>query len=372
MNANELKQRIPIEEVIGQYVPLTRQGRYYTGLCPFHDDHHPSLAVHPERGTFCCFACGERGDVIRFRMLIEQISFREAVGRLEEEWINGPVIRQTPLPPPPPVPPEPAEDTRPLPDLQAFERLLMPYLPDDSRLTDTWIRFGVSLAPHLLPDAWKAYRNRIIFPLHDEAGQLIGFSGRRRQDDTDQPKYINPPNSRRFQKSEWLYGLYQAKEAIRQKGFVYVVEGYKDLLAMHAAGVTNSVAIGGTSLCEGQLRRLQAYTHEVCLLLDGDEAGRKGMEKAAALLRQADLLCHIFRLPEGEDPDSMFRLMGPTDWAAWLHYQWDELFSNEGDRLTYRIQKGIRLLANEQNPQRRLYLLGILQQRWKEAFSIEN
>lgn len=79
MNANELKQRIPIEEVIGQYVPLIRQGHYYTGLCPFHDDHHPSLAVYPERGTFCCFACGERGDVIRFRMLIERISFREAV-----------------------------------------------------------------------------------------------------------------------------------------------------------------------------------------------------------------------------------------------------------------------------------------------------
>ena len=89
MNANELKQRIPIEEVIGQYVPLIRQGHYYTGLCPFHDDHHPSLAVYPERGTFCCFACGERGDVIRFRMLIERISFREAVRRLEDEWIKG-------------------------------------------------------------------------------------------------------------------------------------------------------------------------------------------------------------------------------------------------------------------------------------------
>lgn len=243
MNANELKQRIPIEEVIGQYVPLIRQGHYYTGLCPFHDDHHPSLAVYPERGTFCCFACGERGDVIRFRMLIERISFREAVRRLEDEWIKGKEKRRLILPPPPSSSVPPAPQARPLPDLQVFERLLMPYLPDDPRLTDTWLRFGVSLAPHLLPYPWKAYSNRIIFPLHDEDGHLIGFAGRRQRDDTDQPKYINPPSSTRFQKNEWLYGLYQAKEAIRQKGFVYVVEGYKDLLAMHASGAINSVAI---------------------------------------------------------------------------------------------------------------------------------
>ncbi len=368
MNTNELKQRIPIEEEIGRYVALTRQGRHYTGLCPFHNDHHPSLAVNPERGTFCCFACGERGDVIRFRMLIERISFREAVSRLEEEWKDRKEKRTVVLPPPPSSSTPAAPAVRPLPDLQAFERILMPYLPDDTRLTDTWLRFGVSQAPHLVPDAWKAYSNRIIFPLHDEEGHLIGFAGRRQRDDTDQPKYINPANSSRFQKSEWLYGLYQAKEAIRQTGFVYVVEGYKDLLAMHASGVTNSVAIGGTSLCEGQLRRLQAYTHEVRLMLDGDEAGEKGMERAAAMIRQAGMLCHLFRLPKGEDPDSMFRLMGPTDWITWLRYQWEELYPDPGERLAYRIQKGILLLANEHDPERRQYLLGLLQKRWKETF----
>ena len=246
----------------------------------------------------------------------------------------------------------------------------MPYLPDDPRLTDTWLRFGVSLAPHLLPYPWKAYSNRIIFPLHDEDGHLIGFAGRRQRDDTDQPKYINPPSSTRFQKNEWLYGLYQAKEAIRQKGFVYVVEGYKDLLAMHASGAINSVAIGGTSLCDGQLRLLQAHTHEVCLMLDGDEAGKKGMERAAAMIRRAGMLCHLFHLPEGEDPDSMFRLMGPIDWATWLRCYWEEMFPDIGERLAYRIQKGILLLANEHNPERRQYLLGLLQQRWKS--SMEN
>lgn len=370
MNANELKQRIPIEEVIGQYVPLIRQGHYYTGLCPFHDDHHPSLAVYPERGTFCCFACGERGDVIRFRMLIERISFREAVRRLEDEWIKGKEKRRLILPPPPSSSVPPAPQARPLPDLQVFERLLMPYLPDDPRLTDTWLRFGVSLAPHLLPYPWKAYSNRIIFPLHDEDGHLIGFAGRRQRDDTDQPKYINPPSSTRFQKNEWLYGLYQAKEAIRQKGFVYVVEGYKDLLAMHASGAINSVAIGGTSLCDGQLRLLQAHTREVCLMLDGDKAGKKGMERAAAMIRRAGMLCHLFHLPTGEDPDSMFRLMGPIDWATWLRCYWEEMFPDIGDRLAYRIQKGILLLANEHNPERRQYLLGLLQQRWRS--SIDN
>ena len=164
----------------------------------------------------------------------------------------------------------------------------------------------------------------------------------------------------RFQKNEWLYGLYQAKEAIRQKRFVYVVEGYKDLLAMHASGAINSVAIGGTSLCDGQLRLLQAHTREVCLMLDGDEAGKKGMERAAAMIRRAGMLCHLFHLPEGEDPDSMFRLMGPIDWATWLRCYWEEMFSDSGERLAYRIQKGILLLANEHNPERRQYLLGLL------------
>ena len=139
---------------------------------------------------------------------------------------------------------------------------------------------------------------------------------------------------------------------------------------MHASGVTNSVAIGGTSLCEGQLRRLQAYTHEVRLMLDGDEAGAKGMERAASMIRQAGMLCHLFRLPKGEDPDSMFRLMGPTDWINWLRYQWEELYPDPGERLAYRIQKGILLLANEHDPERRQYLLGLLQQRWKS--SMEN
>ena len=156
MNTNELKQRIPIEEEIGRYVALTRQGRHYTGLCPFHNDHHPSLAVNPERGTFCCFACGERGDVIRFRMLIERISFREAVSRLEEEWKDRKEKRTVVLPPPPSSSTPATPAVRPLPDLQAFERILMPYLPDDTRLTDTLLRFGVSQAPHLVPDAWKA------------------------------------------------------------------------------------------------------------------------------------------------------------------------------------------------------------------------
>lgn len=370
MNTKELKQRIPIEEVIGQYVPLTRQGHYYTGLCPFHDDHHPSLAVYPERGTFCCFACGERGDVIRFLMLVEGISFREAVRRLEEKWINGKEKRRLILLPPSTSSVPPAPHAYPLPDLQVFERLLMPYLPEDTRLTETWINFGVSLAPHLLPDSWKAYSNRIIFPLHDEDGHLIGFAGRRLRDNTDQPKYINPPSSSRFRKGEWLYGLYQARKAIQQKGYVYVVEGYKDLLAMHAAGMTNCVAIGGTSLCDGQLRLLQSYTHEICLLFDGDEAGQKGMERAAAMIRRAGMLYHFFRLPKGEDPDSMFRLMGPTDWATWLRCYWEEMFHDIGERLAYRIQKGILLLSNERDHERRQLLLKLLQQQWRS--SIEN
>ena len=107
---------------------------------------------------------------------------------------------------------------------------------------------------------------------------------------------------------------------------------------------------------------------EVRLMLDGDEAGAKGMERAAAMIRQAGMLCHLFRLPKGEDPDSMFRLMGPTDWITWLRYQWEELYPDPGERLAYRIQKGILLLANEHDPERRQYLLGLLQQRWKETF----
>ena len=154
-------------------------------------------------------------------------------------------------------------------------------------------------------------RNRVIFPIRNEAGQLIAFAARKLTDDNpDEPKYINTSTADGYKKSENLYALYRAKEAIIRQGFVFVVEGYKDAIAMYAAGFTNTVALCGTALTTGQIALLQKYTNRICLLLDGDKPGREAARKISLSLDPVSMEVQTIFLPEGEDPDSLFRRCG--------------------------------------------------------------
>ena len=302
LEIEQLKSSLRIEEVVGRYVKLDRKGISYVGLCPFHEDHHPSLMVNPQKQTFNCFACGEHGDAIGFVQKMEHCNFMEAVGKLD-------IKRKI---------------THPLPPLErgqgvchlttknySFLSSLLPYACGNSELTPAYLDFEVGQSPVNVPKEWYAMRNRVVFPIRDEVGQLIAFAARKLTDDNpDEPKYINTSTANGYKKSENLYALYRAKETITRQGFVFVVEGYKDAIAMHAAGFTNTVALCGTALTTGQIDLLQKYTNRICLLLDGDKPGREAARKISLSLDPVSMEVQTIFLPEGEDPDSLFRRCG--------------------------------------------------------------
>lgn len=315
-----LKSSLRIEEVIGRRVDLERKGSNYTGLCPFHDDHHPSLVVNPQKQTFKCFACGEQGDVIRFVEKMDGCGFMEAVETLQAGVGALNVRRQESFPK------KTGSRAKPLPTVDSqgsvernrqFLSSLLPYACGVSELTPAYLDFEVGLSPVNVAREWYGMRNRIIFPIRDEKGQLIAFAARSlTEENRDEPKYINTSTAGGYKKGEHLYALCRAGEAIATKGFAFVVEGYKDAIAMHAAGFTNTVALCGTALTVGQVALLKKYTNRICLLLDGDRAGREAARKIRLADSSDELEIQTLYLPEGDDPDSLFRRHGREVFAA--------------------------------------------------------
>lgn len=357
---NRLKGSLRIEEVAGRYMSLMRKGRLWTGLCPFHGDRHPSFAIDPEKQTFMCYACGAKGDVLEFVRKMKNCSFKEVLGMLIEKVE-------------PSVTPSPREREREVckaacqteckmaPPLTDFLHLLQPCASGHSELSGTWIDFEVGHSPFLVPPEWKAMRGRLVFPIRDEEGNLVGFAARRLSDtDAGSPKYINSAASELYHKSELLYGLYRAKDSIRREGYVFVVEGYKDVLAMHAAGLTNTVALCGTALCPGHIALLKKYAGWVYLLLDSDPAGVQAAARAAFQLREADMEVEVCRLPEGEDPDSLFRKQGKAAFRSSLEAICREVAPSGEVLLLRRIRRGIMLLSLQPDLPERGRLLSLL------------
>ena len=347
-NIDQIKSSVRIEDVAGGYVNLLRCGKLFKGLCPFHDDHHPSLIVDPQKQTFTCYACGEHGDVIAFVQKMERCSFAEATEKLKIE--NGKLkINKTKAKP---VKEKSDENKFSIFNSQfsiekncKFFSSLLPYACGDSDLTPAYLDFEVGVSPGMVPKEWYKMRNRVIFPLRDEMGGLIGFAARKHPDgNPDEPKYINTSVANGYKKSDHLYGLYRAKEAIAERGLVYLVEGYKDVIAMHAAGFVNTVALCGTVLCDGHIRLLKKYASQAVVLLDGDEAGRKATATAVASLRREGILAVGGELPEGEDPDSLFRSEGKEAFAKFICKMQRNLFASEEMLLLNRICSQVRAL----------------------------
>lgn len=338
---NNIKQSAPqIEEVIGRYVQLTRKGKSLLGLCPFHEDHHPSLSVNPEKQYFTCFACGEKGDVIHFLQKIERVSFGEAVKKLKIE--NGKLKIKSEVKPEVKLTKRACETEK---QNFLFFASLLPAASGDSDLTPTWLDFGVGTSPAMVVGEWKAMRNRLVFPIRDEEGILVGFGARRLTETSGSPKYINSPTSELYRKNEILYGLHIARKVIREKQYAILVEGYKDVLAMHAAGFRNTVALCGTALCDGHIALLKKYTSRVQVMLDADTAGRKASEKAVYLLRMQGIRAYGVELPEGEDPDSLFRLWGKDRFTGYLRKKLVQDSPSEEALLLERIRTGIQTLS---------------------------
>lgn len=358
----EIKSRLDIVQYIQQYVPLKKQGRYFKACCPFHSEKTPSFVVNEDRQTWRCFgACAEGGDIFKFAMKYNGWTFSEALEELGKR-AGVEVRKQTP---------EQREQYDALERLRGllnqaatvFHDLLldssrkdsasvMDYIRHKRGLTDETVRhFQIGYAPdgwrNLLTtltalgytqddlvevglasrndkgDVYDRFRNRLMIPIRDERGRVVGFGARALVPD-DEPKYLNSPQTPLFDKSRLLFGLDFAKERIRSEGTVVIVEGYMDAMSAHQAGYTNVVAQMGTSLTESQLRLVvPRMASRVIMALDSDAAGqtatRRSLEVAREVL-QADYAgrlaadIRVLHIPDAKDPDDLIRET-PEQWT---------------------------------------------------------
>ncbi|RMG37649.1 MAG: DNA primase [Gammaproteobacteria bacterium] len=342
---DELLSRTDIVELINQRVPLKRAGREYQACCPFHDEKTPSFTVSPTKQFYHCFGCGAHGTAIGFLMEYDRLSFPEAIEELAARQ-GMQIPREINF--------EQGPDHRPLYELlervNAYYREALHAHPESARareylrqrgLNDQIIddyqlgfappgwdnvlaRFGKDAKTRqLLAEAgltthkegsqkhYDRLRDRIVFPILDGRGRVVGFGGRLLGEGT--PKYLNSPETPVFHKGRELYGLYQARQACRELDHLLVVEGYMDVVALAQFGIRNAVATLGTATTGDHLNKLYRASNEVVFCFDGDRAGReaawKALETALPLMKAGRQARFLF-LPEGEDPDSLVRKIG--------------------------------------------------------------
>ena len=356
---DELTERSDIVDVVSQYVRLTkRSGANLFGLCPFHSEKTPSFSVSPDKQIYHCFGCGKGGGVINFIMEIENLGFQDAVAFL---------ARRANMPMPEEVETEDASHRKRILELNRdaarffYEQLVAPtgrpaqeYV-DRREISGAMVRnFGLGFAP----DSWSAltdamrkkgysdqelfesglmkhgrngggydtFRNRLMFPVIDVRGSVIGFSGRILGD--GEPKYLNSPETAVFSKSHNLFALNLAKKS--KRGYIILVEGNIDVVSLHQAGFDCAVASLGTSLTPEQARLLSRYTKEVILCYDSDEAGRKAATRGISILEKLDLKVRVLQVPGAKDPDEFIKKNGPDAFA--------NLIEGSAGQVEYRLK----------------------------------
>ncbi len=340
--ADRVKQQADIVRVVGEYVRLKKSGQNFTGLCPFHSEKTPSFAVHPVKQIYHCFGCGVGGDVFKFVMEMEKITFPDAVRAVAEKCgIAVPQARER-------TPEERRENQQRTSLVEMHReaaaffaqqlsatpegRAAKAYLLDRGLDSEAMARFGIGFAPSggeaLLRTMKQKYpekvlevsglfsrdqsgrlfdrfRRRVMFPIANESGKIVAFGGRALGDDL--PKYLNSPETPIYSKSNVLYHLDRAKEALRQRDFAVLVEGYMDAIAVALAGVSNVVASCGTSLTEPQVKLLNRFTRRIVVNYDPDTAGQAATERSLAILLEQGAEVRVLALPGGKDPDSFIR-----------------------------------------------------------------
>ena len=344
-----------IVDIIGAHVPLKRNGANFVCLCPFHKEKSPSFNVNPSRQIFRCFGCGKGGDVFTFVKEYENLDFMDAVRRLAErariplEMDNDPAVR----------------DQRSIKDQllklheaitqrwqqclagEAAGQVARDYLERRGVHPDAVLEFRVGAAPEAWDDTvnwakakgfspelcetaglilrrdsggwYDRFRGRLIFPICDEQGRVIAFSGRVLQGDEKQAKYVNSPETPIFSKGRVLFALDKAKRPILDAGKAILAEGQLDTIACHSAGIRNVVAPQGTAFTADQARVLKRYVDEVVLCFDGDKAGRDAVIRALDPLLAAGLAIRVASIPPPDDPDSWIRAHGAESFQALLN-----------------------------------------------------
>lgn len=345
-------QATHIEDIVEEYVHLTKRGVNMKGLCPFHDEKTPSFTVSPARNIYKCFGCGKGGNAINFLMEHEALSYPEALRHLAKKY-NIP-IEETQLPEEYEAEKQERESLFLINDFardfyidQLFNTDLgksvgLSYFKERGLLRKTIDAFELGFATTARDELTKSavqagynieflrklglttehdrdfFFNRVMFPIHNLTGKVVAFAGRQLVNDKKSPKYVNSKESEIYHKSKVLYGLHLAKQAIRKEDFCLLVEGYTDVLSLHQSGIENVVASSGTSLTVEQVRLIKRYTQQIKILYDGDAAGVKAALRGIDLILAQDLNVELVLLPEGEDPDSYIKKVGVTIFREYL------------------------------------------------------
>ncbi len=372
----QIKQAVRVEDVVGDFVRLKRRGANLIGLCPFHDERTPSFYVSPSKGIYKCFGCGAAGDGIRFIMDVEHFSYPEALKFLAGKY-NIPVEEKE-------VTPEQRETfdlreslfavndfaarffTEHLWEHPKGQAIGLSYLRSRGFTDQTLKTFGLGYAL----DGWEniktaakdagyredylqmvglltsgekkvdMYRDRIMFPIHNMSGRVVGFGGRYLVKKENSPKYINSPESEIYNKRKILYGLFQAKKSIIKEDRCLLVEGYTDVMALHQAGVHHVVSSSGTALTTEQIRLIRRLTPNVTILYDGDAAGIKASFRGIDMLLEEGMNVRVILFPEGEDPDSFAKNRSSEEIAQFLS-------ENEQDFIRFKVHVLHKEIGND-------------------------
>ncbi len=340
----EIKNTARIEEVVGEFVNLKRRGANMIGLCPFHNEKTPSFTVSPSKGFYKCFGCGASGDSARFLMEHEKYSYPESLRYLASKYnIHIEETQQTE---------EEKKEEKERETLYAVNSFAATHFADRLWNTDEGKSIGLSYFRNrgftdaiiekfqlgYSPEKWddltaaalnKGYkleyldragltisknkrdydrfRNRVMFPIHNLSGRVIGFGGRILKSDKKKPKYVNSPETEIYNKSKILYGIHFARTPIAKEDECFLTEGYTDVISLHQAGIENVVASSGTSLTKEQISLVKRYTQNITILYDGDEAGIKASFRGIDMILEQGMNVKVVLFPEGEDPDSYAR-----------------------------------------------------------------
>ncbi len=339
-----------IEEVVSDFITLKKRGANYLGLCPFHNEKTPSFTVSPAKGIFKCFGCGKGGNSINFVMEHEHYSYPEAIRFLARKY-NIEIDEEVQTP----GSIEQAGEKESLFSVLAFTQkhyakilqetevgkaIGLPYFKERGFREEIIEKFQLGFSPNhsneLIVEAnrngykndilikagiasernqqlYDRFQDRVIFPIHNLTGRVVGFGGRILTSDKTKAKYINSPETEVYSKSRILYGLYFAKNSIIHEDNCFLVEGYTDVISFHQAGIENVVASSGTSLTIEQIKLIHRYTPNITILYDSDAAGIKASFRGIDLILEEGMNVNVVLFPEGEDPDSFARKNRPAE-----------------------------------------------------------
>ena len=375
----QILSRIDIIDVVGSFVKLKRRGANYLGNCPFHHEKTPSFTVSPSKEIFKCFGCGKSGNTISFLMEHEKLSYVEALKWLANRY--NVEVEETEASPEKKLAQQTSESlfiinqfaqefyTDQLFGTEAGQNIGLGYLKERGFTEEIIRKFGLGYAPdkrdalakeaiakqytvELLQKAGLVverngqlidnYRDRIIFPIHNNSGKVIGFGARLIKSNDKAPKYINTPENELYVKSKLLYGTYFARHAIDKADECLLVEGYTDVISLHQVGIENVVASGGTSLTQDQLRLIKKYSKNLTIIYDGDAAGVKAAMRGLDMALEESLNVKLVLIPDKEDPDSYVKKLGTNAFKNFILH-------NKKDFILFQLEVALKDAGSDSN-----------------------